>query len=127
MRSAKSFLIGESVVAALAFILAGAADIQAQSPAASGYTGTLDAGTLKEINALYRKLIEAENRHDLAEVRTMVWDSPSTLFVAKTATAAEGNWAGFWAPMSSCSTSPTSTMRARSGSIRTTTRKRSWA
>jgi hypothetical protein len=31
-----------------------------------------------------------------AEVRTMVWDSPSTLFVAKTATPAEGNWAGFW-------------------------------
>ena len=41
-------------------------------------------------------VIEAENHHDLAEVRPMVWDSPSTLFVAKTATAAEGNWAGFW-------------------------------
>jgi hypothetical protein len=26
----------------------------------------------------------------------LVWTSPSTLFVAKTATAAEGNWAGFW-------------------------------
>jgi len=96
MRSAKSFLIGASVVAALAFILTGAAGTRAQSSAASGYTEPLDAGTLKEINALYRKLIEAENRHDLAEVRTMVWDSPSTLFVAKTATAAEGNWAGFW-------------------------------
>ena len=96
MRSAKPFLIGASAVAALACILTGAADTHAQSPAASGYTEPLDAGTLKEINALYRKLIEAENRHDLAEVRTMVWDSPSTLFVAKTATAAEGNWAGFW-------------------------------
>ena len=56
----------------------------------------MDAGTLQEISALYRKLIEAENRHDLAAVRTMVWNSPSTLFVAKTATAAQGNWAGFW-------------------------------
>jgi hypothetical protein len=26
----------------------------------------------------------------------MVWNSPSALFVAKTATPAEGNWAGFW-------------------------------
>ena len=26
----------------------------------------------------------------------MVWQSGSALFVAKTATAAEGNWAGFW-------------------------------
>ena len=26
----------------------------------------------------------------------MVWKSPSALFVAKTATPAEGNWAGFW-------------------------------
>jgi hypothetical protein len=26
----------------------------------------------------------------------MVWNSPSTLFVAKTATAAQGNWADFW-------------------------------
>jgi hypothetical protein len=29
-------------------------------------------------------------------VREIVWKSPSALFVAKTATAAEGNWAGFW-------------------------------
>jgi hypothetical protein len=75
------------------------ADISAawgQAPAAAGYVEPLDAGTLKQIHELYRKLIEAENRHDLAEVRTMVWNSPSALFVAKTATPAEGNWAGFW-------------------------------
>jgi hypothetical protein len=29
-------------------------------------------------------------------VRTIVWNSTSALFVAKTATPAEGNWAGFW-------------------------------
>jgi predicted TIM-barrel enzyme len=55
-----------------------------------------NAATIREIDALYRTLIDAENRHDLAKVRTMVWESPSMLFVAKTATAAEGNWAGFW-------------------------------
>jgi hypothetical protein len=68
----------------------------AQTTAAPSATGPLDAGTLNEIDALYHTLIDAENRHDLAAVRTMVWDSPSTLFLAKTATAAEGNWAGFW-------------------------------
>ena len=56
----------------------------------------LDANALKEIGRLYRTLIDAENRHDLSAVRQMVWRSPDTLFVAKTATPAEGNWAGFW-------------------------------
>ena len=56
----------------------------------------LDASTLKEIGELYRTLINAENRHDLSAVRQMLWQSPDTLFVAKTATPAEGNWAGFW-------------------------------
>jgi hypothetical protein len=49
-----------------------------------------------ELRALYKQLIDAENGHDIAAVRSMVWVSPNTLFVAKTATAAEGNWAGFW-------------------------------
>jgi hypothetical protein len=57
---------------------------------------TLPGGSLHEIDLQYRALIEAENRHDLAAVRSMVWQSPDTLFVAKTATPAEGNWAGFW-------------------------------
>jgi hypothetical protein len=56
----------------------------------------LDAATLGELRSLYAKLIDAENRHDLEAVRPLVWTSPSMLFVAKTATAAEGNWAGFW-------------------------------
>ena len=41
-------------------------------------------------------LLEAENRHDLDAVRKFVWTSQDTLFVAKTATPEEGNWAGFW-------------------------------
>jgi hypothetical protein len=66
------------------------------SVAAADFVDPLSSETISEINGIYHKLIDAENRHDVAEVRTMVWDSPSTLFVAKTATAAEGNWAGFW-------------------------------
>jgi len=56
----------------------------------------LDAQTLSELKGLYRRLIDAENRHDLSAVRILLWKSPSMLFVAKTKTVAEGNWAGFW-------------------------------
>jgi hypothetical protein len=56
----------------------------------------LDAATLTQLNGRHRALIEAENHHDLAAVRQMVWQSSDALFVAKTATPAEGNWAGFW-------------------------------
>jgi hypothetical protein len=60
------------------------------------YIEPLDANTVGALKELYKQLIDAENRHDLAAVRPLVWNSPSTLFVAKTATPAEGNWAGFW-------------------------------
>jgi hypothetical protein len=56
----------------------------------------LDTATLAEISGRYQALIEAENRHDLAAVRQMVWQSPDTLFVAKTSRPEKGNWAGFW-------------------------------
>src|SRR5262249_58398756 len=66
-------------------------------PAApAAYSAPSAAGRRKAIETLTARLLETENRHDLAEVRTILWDSPTTLFVAKTATAAEGNWAGFW-------------------------------
>lgn len=81
-------ILTASAIGALASFGGAVADPQPSTP--------LDANTITQINQLYRGLIEAENRHDLAAVRPMVWDSPSTLFVAKTATAAEGNWAGFW-------------------------------
>jgi hypothetical protein len=48
------------------------------------------------VDALFHRLVDAENRHDLVAVRPFLWDSPSTLFVAKTSTTAEGNCAGFW-------------------------------
>ena len=96
MCSNRSARIAASVIGAIFLLVGGAANPRDQSLAAPGVTEQLDPATLKEIKTLYRRLIDAENRHDLAEVRTMVWDSPSTLFVAKTATVAEGNWAGFW-------------------------------
>jgi hypothetical protein len=83
-----------ALIVALAVGRTGAVAVAAAAAQAPG--DPLDAATLGEINALYRTLIDAENRHDLAAVRTLVWESPNTLFVAKTATAAEGNWAGFW-------------------------------
>jgi hypothetical protein len=71
-----------------------AASDQESSPALSDRA--LSADDLEALRALYRRLIDAENRHDVAAVRPFVWVSPNTLFVAKTATVAEGNWAGFW-------------------------------
>ena len=68
----------------------------AHQPQASLSAGPLDVSTLDGLKQRYKQLIDAENRHDLVAVRPFVWDSPTTLFVAKTATAAEGNWAGFW-------------------------------
>jgi hypothetical protein len=45
-----------------------------------------------EIKRAYKNLIDAENRHDLAAVKRMVWNSASTLFVAK----APVGWHGYW-------------------------------
>ncbi len=45
-----------------------------------------------EIKRIYKTLIDAENIHDLAAVRELVWNSPSALFVAK----APVGWHGFW-------------------------------
>ena len=59
-------------------------------------TSSVTPGMQSQIGELYRTLIEAENSHDIEKVRAMVWDSPEALFVAKTKTVAEGNWAGFW-------------------------------
>ena len=54
------------------------------------------ADTTQVLDARYRALIDAENRHDIDAVRSFLWQSPNILFVAKTATQAEGGWAGFW-------------------------------
>jgi ketosteroid isomerase-like protein len=46
----------------------------------------------QQIRDLYKHLIDAENGHDLPAVRDLVWNSPSTLFVAK----APVGWHGYW-------------------------------
>jgi hypothetical protein len=46
----------------------------------------------QEIKRIYKQLIDAENKHDLPAVRALVWNSPSTLFVAK----APVGWHGYW-------------------------------
>jgi hypothetical protein len=78
-------------------ILAGAIalGVSLQSPvnAAAGELSSKDRAALF---TRYRQLIDAENTHNINLVRPFVWSSPSMLFVAKTKTAAEGNWAGFW-------------------------------
>lgn len=45
-----------------------------------------------EIRRAYKDLIDAENKHDLVAVRSMAWNSASTLFVAK----APAGWKGYW-------------------------------
>jgi ketosteroid isomerase-like protein len=54
-------------------------------------TGT-GTSTDLEIKRAYKDLIDAENRHDLAAVKGMVWNSASALFVAK----APVGWQGYW-------------------------------
>jgi hypothetical protein len=67
------------------------------APAAPGAgPSPITSSNESKIRELYANLIASENAHDIEKVRAMVWDSPEALFVAKTKTAAEGNWAGFW-------------------------------
>ena len=81
----------------LAALPAGAPSVALDS-ASSAATAAMSPGAhdIDELRMLYRRLIDAENRHDIEGVRPIVWVSPNALFVAKTATEAEGNWAGFW-------------------------------
>ena len=47
----------------------------------------------------YRRLIDIENKGDLASIRQVFWKSPSAVFIGKTPSAQVaklGNWAGFW-------------------------------
>src|SRR5271154_1793460 len=46
----------------------------------------------REIKRIFTQLIDAEDKHDLTAVRALVWNSPSTLFVAK----APLGWHGYW-------------------------------
>ena len=54
--------------------------------------GRTEGGNRQEVKVIYKELIDAENNHDLPAVREFVWNSPSTLFVAK----APVGWHGYW-------------------------------
>jgi hypothetical protein len=95
-RSATASVRTAFLAAWLTCLFSGPMALYAASTSASGHSELLGAATQKAISGLYRRFIEAENRHDLVAVRAILWDSPSTLFVAKAATPQAGNWAGFW-------------------------------
>jgi hypothetical protein len=56
----------------------------------------LDAPTLDTIRSQFGRLMELANRHDIAAIHDMFWQSPSAVLVAKSAIPSEGNWAAFW-------------------------------
>ena len=56
----------------------------------------LDAASLDRIRSQFGRLMELANKHDFEALHGMFWQSPSTLLVAKSAIASDGNWAGFW-------------------------------
>jgi hypothetical protein len=88
-------LCAASLPAGLAVVQPAAAQAVA-TDAVTSATEPLDGATLDALRAFYKQVIDAEDRQDLAAIKALVWQSPSALFVAKTATPAEGNWAGFW-------------------------------
>jgi hypothetical protein len=94
-KSLAAMLLTGAAVSPSLFVWDSAIARQEAQQAPSG-SEPLDAATLGHIRTLYQTLIRAENAHDLQAVRRLLWESPSTLFVAKTKTPAEGNWAGFW-------------------------------
>src|SRR5271170_5511558 len=64
--------------------------------APAAYQDPLDAADLSTIRSHFSKVMELANRHDIATLHEMFWQSPSALLVAKSAVPSEGNWAGFW-------------------------------
>jgi hypothetical protein len=81
------------LAAALTVAVLSAGSVAAAPPADRD---SLDAQTLGTIALRFSDLMALANRHDLAALRKMFWQSPSTLLVAKSAISSEGNWAGFW-------------------------------
>jgi hypothetical protein len=64
--------------------------------APTAYEDPLSAQTLSTIKSRFGELMDLANRHDLAALHQMFWQSPSALLVAKSAIPSEGNWAAFW-------------------------------
>jgi hypothetical protein len=60
------------------------------------YTPPLSDRTLDDLKVLYRKLIDAENVHDLVAVKSMLLASPVSLFISRTEPVSKGDWGGYW-------------------------------
>jgi hypothetical protein len=60
------------------------------------YAPPLSNRTLDDLKVLYRKLIDAENIHDLAAVKSMLFPSPISLFISRTEPVSKGDWGGYW-------------------------------
>ncbi|WP_024519626.1 nuclear transport factor 2 family protein [Bradyrhizobium sp. Tv2a-2] len=56
----------------------------------------LDETTLGELRGLYKKLIDAENVHDLETVKSMLLASPDSLFISRLEPVEKGEWGGYW-------------------------------
>lgn len=66
------------------------------SLAASAAKEPLSTTDSKQIKLQFSRLMDFANQHDFKRLDAMFWQSPSALLVAKSAIAAEGNWAGYW-------------------------------
>jgi hypothetical protein len=86
------------LAAAIAASAIAASALSAGSAAAepASYRDPLTSASLDTVRERFMTLMDAANRHDLTAIHDMFWQSPSALLVAKGATPAEGNWAGFW-------------------------------
>jgi hypothetical protein len=60
------------------------------------YRPPLNEATLGELRDLYKKLIDAENLHDLATVRAMLLASPDSIFISRIEPVEKGDWGGYW-------------------------------
>ena len=60
------------------------------------YKPPLNETALSELRGLYKKLIDAENAHDLEAVKSMLLASPDSLFISRLEPVEKGNWGGYW-------------------------------
>ncbi|RYH67876.1 MAG: hypothetical protein EON54_03645 [Alcaligenaceae bacterium] len=79
----------------LALALA-ATSVTTGSAVSASPAGPIGVAATDAIGSQFVQLIDLANKHDVGAIHDMFWQSRSTLLVAKSATPAEGNWAGFW-------------------------------
>lgn len=90
---AAAALAATFVLAPATHAVAATADRETQKADA---TQPVADASLEDVKTLFHDLMAAANKHDVAAIRQMFWDSPSALIVAKSVDPAEGDWAAFW-------------------------------